>query len=171
MLIDETAAWTGADVKRVAVIGFSNGAVMAGRAACELSDRVAAFALVAGSGGQGFEQSCRPARPVSMMLVAGSNDRTVPYGGGRVANWGTRRRGYVASVDDFFAFWRGQAACASLQGLSGPAQVSAARGAECRGHATVVRYRVNGGGHEWYGPPTFDTTNMVWDFVAERLAA
>jgi poly(3-hydroxybutyrate) depolymerase len=162
-LMDETAARTGTDPQRVAVVGFSNGAVMGGRVACDLADRVNVFALVGGAAGQGFEQSCRPARSVSMMLVAGSSDRTVPYG--------TRRRGYVAPIDDVFAFWRAQAACASVQALPGPVQVSGARGADCRGDASVVRYRVNGGGHEWYRPPTFDTTNVIWDFVARRFAA
>jgi poly(3-hydroxybutyrate) depolymerase len=104
-----------------------------------------------------------------MMVVAGSSDRTVPYAGGRVADWGTKRRGYVAGVDDFFAFWRAQSACASVQTVPVSAQVSAARGAECRGDTTVVRYRINGGGHEWYRPPTFDTTNVVWEFLAKRL--
>ena len=170
LLIEETVARTGADARRVAVVGFSNGAVMAGRVACDLADKVAAVALVAGSGGQGFEQSCRPARPVAVMVVAGSNDRTVPYGGGRVPDWGTKRRGFVAPVEDFFAFWRRQSGCASAQAAPGPPQVSVARGADCRTDTAVVRYRVNGGGHEWFRAPAFDTTNAVWDFLSGRFS-
>jgi poly(3-hydroxybutyrate) depolymerase len=60
MLIDETVARTGANAGRVAVVGFSNGAVMASRLACDIADRVSAMALVAGTAGQGFERSCRP---------------------------------------------------------------------------------------------------------------
>ena len=171
LLIEETAARTGADARRVAVVGFSNGAVMAGKVACELADRVSAVAAIGGTAGQGFEQSCRPARPVAMMVVAGSNDRTVPYAGGRVADWGTRRRGFVAPVDDFFAFWRAQAGCSSTQPVPALPQVSAARGSDCRAEAAVVRYRVNGGGHEWFRPPGLDTTKVVWDFVTGRFAA
>ena len=171
LLIEETSARTGADILRVAVVGFSNGAVMAGRVACELADRVTAVATIGGTAGQGFEQSCRPVRPVAVMVVAGSNDRTVPYGGGRVADWGTRRRGFVAPVDDFFAFWSAQAGCSSTQPVAALPQVCAARGAGCRGDATVVRYRVNGGGHEWFRPPGLDTTKVVWDFVSGRFAA
>jgi polyhydroxybutyrate depolymerase len=155
----------------MAVVGFSNGAIMAGRVACDLADRVAAVAVVGGTAGQGFEQSCRPARPVAVLAVAGSNDRTVPYGGGRVADWGARRRGFVAPVDDFFAFWRAQAGCSSTQPVPALPQVAAARGAECRSETAVVRYRVNGGGHEWFRPPGLDTTNVVWDFVTRRFAA
>jgi len=171
LLIEESGARTGTDVARVAVVGFSNGAVMAGRVACELADRVTAVALVGGTAGQGFEQSCRPARPVSVIVVAGSNDRTVPYAGGRIADWGTRRRGYVAAVEDFFAFWRNQSGCSSTQPLPALPQVSAAQGVDCRAEAAVVRYRVNGGGHEWFRPPSLDTTTVVWDFLTRRFAS
>ena len=171
LLIGETVARTGADPRRVAVVGFSNGAVMAGRVACDLADTVSAVALVAGSGGQGFEQSCKPARPVAVMVAAGSNDRTVPYGGGRVPDWGTRKRGFVAPVEDFFAFWGRQSGCTSTQFPAGPPQVNVARGADCRADTAVLRYRVNGGGHEWFKTPAFDTTNVVWDFLTRRFAA
>jgi len=170
LLIEETGARTGADPQRVAVVGFSNGAVMAGRVACDLADKVTAVAAIGGTAGQGFESSCRPARPVAVMVVAGSNDRTVPYGGGRVADWGARRRGSVAAVEDFFAFWRAQAGCSSTQPVPAVPQVSAMRGADCRAEAAVVRYRVNGGGHEWFRPPGLDTTNVVWDFLTRRFA-
>jgi polyhydroxybutyrate depolymerase len=171
LLIEETVARTGADPRRVAVVGFSNGAVMAGRVACDLADTVSAVALVAGSGGQGFEQSCKPVRPVAVMMVAGSNDRTVPYGGGRVPDWGARKRGFVAPVEDFFAFWRRQSGCATTQVSAGPPQVSLARGADCRTDTTVLRYRVNGGGHEWFKAPALDTTTVVWDFLSRRFSA
>jgi polyhydroxybutyrate depolymerase len=170
-MIEETSAKTGADARRVAVVGFSNGAVMASRVACDLADRVAAVALVAGSAGQGFEQSCRPARPVAVLLVAGSADRTVPYAGGKVADWGTKRRGYVAGAEDFFAFWRAQSGCTGTQPAPGPASAGGLRGADCRSDAAVVRYRVTGGVHEWFRPPLFDTTAVVWDFVGKRLSS
>lgn len=171
LLIRETVARTGADPSRVAVVGFSNGAIMAGRMACDAADAVAAVAMIGGSGGQGFEQTCRPARPVAVMLVAGSNDRTVPYAGGRVADWGTKKRGYVAGVDDFAAFWRASDGCAATPLVAGSSLVSEARGADCIGGTAVLRYRVNGGGHEWFKPPAFDTTTSVWEFVTRRFAA
>ena len=111
-LIDETVARTGADAGRVAVVGFSNGAVMASRLACDLADRVSALALIAGTAGQGFERSCRPSRPLAVMMAAGVSDSVVPYAGGRIANWGTKRRGYLAGVDELFTFWRAQNGCA-----------------------------------------------------------
>ena len=169
LVIEETAARTGVDPGRVAVVGFSNGGVMAGRVACELADGVAAVAMVGGAGGQGFEKTCRPSRPVAVMLVSGSSDRLVPYVGGRVADWGTRRRGYVAPVEEVFSFWRASDGCSSTEVTAG-GPVSVARGAGCRAGTSVVRYRVGGGGHEWFRAPTFDTTGAVWDFVSRRFS-
>jgi len=165
MLIDETVARTGADARRVAVVGFSNGAVMASRLACDIADRVSALALVAGTAGQGFERSCRPSRPVAVLMAAGVNDSVVPYAGGRIANWGTKRRGFLAGVDDVFTFWRSQNGCGSVQTAG-----AEARGSDCRSNSSVVRYRVGGAAHEWYRAPRFDTTNIVWDFLQRRFA-
>ena len=169
MMIQATAAYTGADPTRVGVVGFSNGAMMAGRLACELADSVAAIALVAGSGVQGFEQSCRPGRPVAVMTVSGSADAIVPYAGGKVADWGTRKRGFVAPVEDFFRFWVTHDGCGSTE-LAGSGPVSESKGVNCRSGSTVLRYRVAGGGHEWFRAPVFDTTNTVWSFLSARLA-
>ncbi len=165
MLIDETVARTGAGAGRVAVVGFSNGAVMASRLACDLADRVSALALIAGTAGQGFERSCRPARPVAVIMAAGAGDSVVPYAGGRIANWGTKRRGYLAGVEEVFTFWRVQNGCVSVQTAGGEA-----RGTECRTGSPVVRYRVSGAAHEWYRAPRFDTTAIVWEFVQRRFA-
>lgn len=96
------------------------------------------------------------------MMAAGANDPVVPYAGGRIANWGTRRRGYVAGVEDLFSFWQAQNGCTSVQTAGGEA-----RGTECR--SPVVRYRVGGTAHEWYRSPRFDTTNVVWDFMLRRF--
>jgi len=173
LVIEETVARTGAPPARVAVVGFSAGAVMASRLACDAADRVSAMVLVGGSAGQGFQDSCRPARPVATMLVAGSADPTVPYGGGRVADWGTRKRGFVAPVEDVFAFWSAQGGCGpvTLQAALGPAAVvSEARAAGCRAGTAVVRVKVNGGGHEWFRDPRFDTTGAAWQFVWSRFA-
>jgi poly(3-hydroxybutyrate) depolymerase len=54
--------------------------------------------------------------------------------------------------------------------VTATAQVNEARTAGCRAGTTVERYRVNGGGHEWFRSPTFDTAGVVWDFVTRRLA-
>ena len=79
-LIDELIARHAVDPQRVYVTGVSNGGMMAHRLGCELSDRIAAIAPIAGSLGV----ACHPTSPVSVMIVHGTNDRHVPYEDGTI---------------------------------------------------------------------------------------
>src|SRR5262249_42892738 len=135
----------------------------------DLSEHVEAVAMVAGSAGEGFQQSCHPARPVAMMVAAGANDPTVPYNGGKVANFGNLSRGYVAPVDDLFSFWTSADGCVSTD-TTVAGEISEAHGVGCRLSSSVVRYKVGGAGHEWFKTPGFDATARVWDFVTRRFA-
>lgn len=73
-LIDDVARRAPVDLDRVFATGISNGAMMSGRLACEVSDRIAAVAQVAGTLGVATEAACRPSRPVSVLVVAGTAD-------------------------------------------------------------------------------------------------
>jgi polyhydroxybutyrate depolymerase len=57
---------------------MSNGAFFSYRLACELSDRIASIAPVAG----GMGVDCRPLRPVPTLAIHGLNDNCVPFAGG-----------------------------------------------------------------------------------------
>ncbi len=82
-LIDELRGRYDIDPKRVFVTGHSNGAIMAFRLACELSDKIAAIVPVAGS----LEvPSCAPARPVAVLAIHGDADQNHPLQGGMGPN-------------------------------------------------------------------------------------
>lgn len=77
-LVDSIAQESCVDLDRVYATGFSNGADMAQRLACDASDLVAAVASVAGR----FDYqatACPGKRPVSAMLYRGQLDRSVPF--------------------------------------------------------------------------------------------
>ena len=78
-LLDELEATVCVDTNRVYVAGLSNGAFMTSILACDLSDRVAAVAPVAGIQAPG---DCQPARPVPVIAFHGTADTFVPYTGG-----------------------------------------------------------------------------------------
>ena len=82
--------------RSIYVTGVSNGGGMAARAACELADRLAAAAPVAG--GYGTLPACRPSRPLPVLEVHGTGDGVVPYAGK-----GPRRSGSVAG---WLGMWR-----------------------------------------------------------------
>src|SRR5581483_1219802 len=69
-----------ADPTRIYVTGMSNGGFMTSRLACELSDRIAAIAVVAASMDQ--DESYQPLNAVPAMYIQGTKDPLVPFAGG-----------------------------------------------------------------------------------------
>jgi polyhydroxybutyrate depolymerase len=76
-LIDQLEATTCVDPERVYVTGVSNGGGLTARLGCELSERIAAIAPVAG--GYAKLPPCHPDRPVSVLEIHGTADASVPY--------------------------------------------------------------------------------------------
>jgi polyhydroxybutyrate depolymerase len=158
-----------ADPKAVFAAGMSNGAMMAHRLACERADLVAAIAPVAGTLAV---PACKPSRPVSVLLVHGTEDEHVPFAGGV----GAKARGDVRSdrsVRESAGLWAAANGCGEKPGPVGEdGEVSWAGCAE----GTDVRVLGHPGGHIWPGSnpdrypgadPMLDepkTTALILDF-------
>jgi polyhydroxybutyrate depolymerase len=93
-----------ADAKRIYVMGMSNGAIMTLRLALEMQPAPAAVAAVAGTMASKSECAGAP-RPVSVLLIHGTQDPLVPYTGGGVGLGERRDRGSVVSVAATRDFW------------------------------------------------------------------
>jgi polyhydroxybutyrate depolymerase len=93
-----------ADATRIYVMGMSNGAIMTLRLALEMQPAPAAVASVAGSMAAKSECTSAP-RPVSVLLIHGTQDPLVPYTGGGVGFGERRDRGSVVSVAATRDFW------------------------------------------------------------------
>lgn len=78
-LLDDVVKLFNIDQRRIYATGLSNGAFMAYRIACELSDRVAAISAIAGVM---TVDECRPKRPVPIIHFHGTLDKYSPYNGG-----------------------------------------------------------------------------------------
>lgn len=92
------------DPTRVYVMGMSNGAIMSLRLALEMQPAPAAIAVVAGA--MAKQSQCRDARrPVSVLLIHGTDDPLVPYQGGEVGLGAKRDRGSVQSVEATRDYW------------------------------------------------------------------
>lgn len=173
-LIDQMSADYPIDPARVFAVGHSNGAIMAFRLACELSDRIAAIGAVAGS----LEISaCEPDRPVSVLLIHGDADENHPFDGGQ----GPRS---IANVDFMSVPYTmtivSQAmGCdpTSLLSSAGPINTSGYPG--CADGVTVELQVIHGASHAWpggkHGPglggePTeaMDATAVLWEFLSQH---
>ena len=80
-LLDDLAKLFNIDPKQVYAAGFSNGAQFSYRLSKQLSDRIAAIAVVAGHR-SADAQFPPPPRPISVMQFAGLKDTIGPYHGG-----------------------------------------------------------------------------------------
>lgn len=187
-IIDDIEARLPIDTRRVYVVGMSNGATMAGRVACELAERIAAVAQVAGTAAAGVAAGCRPARPVPILSIHGTADDYAPYAGGVRHSLRSRvvlrhASGPCVGIDDWARFWvaangaRGDLAVSAL-----PPDTTIRTWHGPTPSSDVVFYRVEGGGHTWPGSRfplpallfgrtcrTFDATKVSWDFLAAHV--
>jgi polyhydroxybutyrate depolymerase len=159
-LIGEIERHHPVDSHRIYATGISNGALFAERLACELSDTIAAIAPVAGSMPNDIEATCKPARPVSVLQIDGTDDPIMPYKGGEVYNFGDRGEGgKVISVADTVQFWSRIDECKETvptkilapQVPSDPTRVNQTVHRDCRGGSEVILDSIDGGGHTWPG--------------------
>jgi len=169
-LIDEVMAIANVDPGRVYATGFSNGAIMAYRLACDLSDRIASVAPVAAA----MEYpSCDPPRTVSVMHFHGTSDRLNPYEGGQGSTGGLS----LNSVSNTIAFWVQQDECPAQPSSETKGSITHDTYAPCAGDAAVELYTIEGGEHAWpggeavteqIGKPNMEisATDLMWAFFS-----
>jgi polyhydroxybutyrate depolymerase len=153
-LIDEAGRRTCVDLARVYATGMSNGGFLAHRLACELGDRVAAIAPVAGVLGVD-PSTCTPARAIPVLDFHGTSDPIVPYDGGMPPGLGLLYPGLTAtfrSVAATVEFWRSADGCgATSQQTFSNGDATCLTYDSCRDGAEVALCTIAGGGHTWPG--------------------
>lgn len=187
-LIDHLSGEFNIDTNRVYVTGISNGAMMSHRLGCELSQKIAAIAPVAGNIPANMISSWVPSRPVSVLIINGTEDPLVPWAGGDV-HLGPLELGQVVSVENTVKFWVNNDKCASTPVVtqlpdkdpSDGTRVKMETYGGCQDGGEVVLYAVEGGGHTWPGGPQyspesiigrtsrdFDASEVIWQFFQEH---
>jgi polyhydroxybutyrate depolymerase len=141
------------DPARVYATGFSNGAAMVFRLACETADLFAAFAPVAGSVAL---PSCTPSRPRPVQVINNVSDPVVPFLLGEI------------SFGEFLEL----NACSATRESNQPAPGASCEIApECADGSTTSLCAVEDLNHQWPGgasnPNTpFKATDAVWEFFS-----
>jgi polyhydroxybutyrate depolymerase len=109
-LIEDVARSFNVDRKRIYATGISNGGMFSQRLGCELSGTIAAIASVAATMPDALRARCNPSRPISVLMIHGTDDPLIPYRGGAMAR-GTMG-GNVLSAPDAIRFWVAHNKCA-----------------------------------------------------------
>jgi polyhydroxybutyrate depolymerase len=166
------------DQRRVYAAGMSNGGGLIDLLICQRADLFAACAIVSATIGAFMAQICRPSRPVSVMMIHGTEDSLVPFAGGG------RRRQVLLSVPDTARHWARVADCADGPVVSYlPDVAHDGTRVRCEVYsggqegAEVVLYVIEGGGHTWPGGIAYlpehiigrtsrqmDASAVIWGF-------
>jgi len=144
------------DTARLHITGFSNGAMMANRIACEASDLFASVALVGGRLERGFE--CTPAQPLPLLQINGGADEAVPADGRKSSGgW------FFASTASITRHWNEGQACA-LESADWSSPVIEDENVQCSiacddtGHPAIDCLWPDGN-HRWPGTADFRGSN------------
>lgn len=181
-LLDHLEGALCVDQDRIFASGMSNGAIMAHRLACELSDRIAAIAPVAGTD---LTRGCAPVRVVPVLQIHGTADGHVPWDGGQ--GCGPANVPFT-SVPETMERWRMRDGCTGATTsyfAEGDGTCEAYGG--CAAGSDVVLCSIEGGGHSWPGgePPadlvecpgngpqsaTFHASDAIWRFFSSHPMA
>lgn len=143
---DISATWC-IDPSRIYVDGWSNGAVMSERMACDAPDLIAAGTSYAGGDPTIAGTACRPSRPISFGVIAGNADFT------------------YSTLAQNGAQWAGWDNCALTTTPSSDAYGSAVRYNNCPNGNQVWVRTVNNTSHNWpSGAQGVDQRNQMWSF-------
>ncbi|MBV9388031.1 MAG: hypothetical protein JOZ78_16530 [Chroococcidiopsidaceae cyanobacterium CP_BM_ER_R8_30] len=159
-LIDHLMQIRNIDSDRVYATGFSSGGMFTQALACDLSDRIAAFASVAATLPASLVPNCQPDNPVSLLAINGTGDHTVPYGGGRIGGLGR----VILSVPKMIELWRQLDSCTAEAQVKSSKRVKISRYSGCRGSSEVMAISVRNGGHRWPDGGGIDATRAIWKF-------
>ena len=185
-VVDKLVAAGMVDKNRVYATGISNGGMMAQRLACEQAERIAGIATVAGGLPEPLLATCKPVRPLPVLVIHGTDDPIVPWAGGAVA--GFEDFGKVLSARETAGFWAANNRCGD-GGVIMPepdrdprdgTRVKMEVFASCPAGAAVKLAAIEGGGHTWPGgyqylPERFigrtsqdvDANMLIWNFFKE----
>lgn len=159
-LIDSVAGNYNIDLDRVYACGMSNGGYMAYELACALSRRIAAFGSVTGNFMMNPGQECKPAREIPIIHIHGTSDSIVPY---------THPTDSSMTVVESIEFWKqyNDLTLESVESLpdlitSDKTTVEKVTFSKINSKTQFVHFKVNGGGHQWFGSKVADRMIIKW---------
>lgn len=182
-LLDKLSSEYSVDASRVYAAGLSDGGFMAFRLGCTMADRFAAIAAVGAA--MPKTMTCLPSHPLPVLMMNGTSDPIVHYGGGHVGRYP------VLSAEDSAKYWAKLDGCQSKpqrQTLS-PREKSGMKTPvdtydDCQKGAQVALYSIDGGGNTWPGGEQYlvekvigktsndlNANDVIWSFFVHHQTA
>jgi len=161
-LIDSVMVNYTINQERIYCTGFSDGGFMTNRLACELNNRIAAFASVGGT--RASSLACSPDRGIPIFHIHGTADAVVSYNGDNLFG-SPFLAALFMSVDEMMSDWIEENSCvADIAAISIGDDTEAYYYTACDDESEVWLYKVNGAAHEWNLTNDFNTAEVIWEF-------
>ena len=160
-MLDQLPSKFSVDTSRVYAVGLSEGGFMSLRLGCALGDRIAAIAAVGAA--MPKTMICLPPRSVPLVMINGTADPVVRYGGGTEQNL----RLTTLSVEDTAKAWAKINRCAEkpehskLPTAKGGTEAKVETYNGCQQDAQVVSYSLKGAGNTWPGGMQYEAEKQV----------
>jgi len=143
------------DEKRVYAAGISNGGFFSQRLAVEIPEQIRGIATVAATMPLPLSETQFLKKPISVMLIHGTDDPLVPFGGGRVR---AGAKGPILSAHDSAIKWARLNGCVSDPEITylpnkvdDATRVRVEKYGSGKENTEVILYVIEGGGHTWPG--------------------
>lgn len=166
-MIEDVAGMVSIDRARIYTSGFSGGARMSSRLACELSDVLAAAAPVAGLQ---YPDDCTLTGPVPVITFHAIDDPANTY-----ELTGESRPYWRMGVETALDKWRQANGCSLANDHDRLSQtVTLYQWTDCAGGAEIQFYRTTTGGHTWPGSDQqgavseIDASALIWAFFRKH---
>jgi len=175
-LINKLESKLAIDTARIYATGISNGGMMSYRLACELADKIAAIAPVAGAMGMA---DCNPANPVAVIIFHGTADEHVLFEGGVPRQQLDTHPRIDKPVSYAVDFWVKADGCSATSAKETKGNIVKSVYSGGKNGTEVILYTIIGGKHAWPGGksawlggdvPTkeISATDLMWDFFASH---
>lgn len=187
-LIDFLIKNENADSSRIYATGISNGAFFSIYLAAKLGNKIKAIAAVCGNILEEHKDDFTLPRPISLLLINGTEDPLVKYNGGAIVSE-RADRGRSTSTDFTIAAWLKQDNISTSPVIEAIPDID--KNDDCtatrytykskKNNTTVVLIKIENGGHTWPGGKQylpqfiigkvcrdFNASEVIWSFFEEN---
>ncbi len=157
------------DQNKVFAAGYSQGGLFAQNVACKLSNKFAAVASVAANMSVQLFKSCAPEKPISFLMIHGTNDFILPFNGSNNGSFS------LTPTPDVFELWGKLNDCDGvlikneLEDVDPNIKVIKNVYESCENNTKVILYKVDNGGHFWFSGPELNSTKTIVEFFLSDL--
>ncbi|MFZ2545215.1 MAG: PHB depolymerase family esterase [Candidatus Saccharimonadales bacterium] len=153
-ILDKLQADLCIDRTKIYAAGMSNGGGFASVLSCELPDRFAAYAVVAGAMYYPHGE-CKPPVPAPLISIHSDSDDIVPFTGSVI------RR--LPPIYDWTTMRASMNGCKTKQESQSGVTISTTLWTDCTNNSLVKNVQIHGGGHMW-GQMSND---FLWQFLSQ----